>query len=87
MRKDEEILIPKKDGYIQEYVIQSNLIQKLKETYSELKDNQTFMKWVKEINTMGKLGTDDLLRLVYEKPKYKEYLNKSKIKHKFNLDS
>lgn len=79
-----EIII-KKIGFLTTYEVQDTLKEKLKEKYSKLKDNNTFLNWVKKISVLGKLDTGILLKKVYENVDYSNYLAKSIIAHKFNL--
>ena len=83
-KRENEIII-KKNGFLTTYEVQNELIKKLKEKYIKLKDNSTFLKWVKEISALGKLDTGILLKKVYENADYSNYLAKSIIAHKFNI--
>lgn len=73
--EDKEVSVIKK-GYINVYKINNSMKKKLYEVYNKLKDNSDFRDWVKEINRLGLLQSDELLKRVYENRGYQESLVK-----------
>ena len=80
--EDKEISVIKKE-HIKIYKINPIMRENLKEKYQALKENQVFLNWVKKINKLGSMKSDELLKQVYENKKYYKYLLKERIRDKF----